>query len=63
MTQVAEKASAFASALEKRPQGGPRWLDDLRARGAAKFTALDVPQDHMLLVVQHEVFGHGARLR
>lgn len=30
---------------------------------AAKFTALDVPQDHMLLVVQHELFGHGARLR
>src|SRR5207237_6954167 len=30
---------------------------------AAKFTLLDVPQDHMLLVVQHEVFGHGARLR
>jgi hypothetical protein len=29
----------------------------------AKFTALDVPQDHMLLVVQHEVFGHGARMR
>src|SRR6187397_1384465 len=43
MTQVAEKASAFASALEKRPQGGPRWLDDLRARGAAKFTALGIP--------------------
>jgi hypothetical protein len=30
---------------------------------AAKFIALDVPQDHMFLVVQHEVFGHGARLR
>ena len=30
---------------------------------AAKFTALDVPQDHMFLVVQHEFFGHGARLR
>lgn len=29
----------------------------------AKFVALDVPQDHMFLVVQHEVFGHGARLR
>src|SRR5215210_5344229 len=25
---------------------------------AAKFTAIDVPQDHMLLVVQHEFFGH-----
>jgi hypothetical protein len=30
---------------------------------AAKLTALDVPQDHMFLVVQHEFFGHGARLR
>jgi hypothetical protein len=30
---------------------------------AAKFTGLDVPQDHMFVVVQHEFFGHGARLR
>jgi hypothetical protein len=30
---------------------------------AAKFTGLDVAQDHMFLVVQHEFFGHGARLR
>jgi len=43
MTQVAEKATVFASALEKRPQGGPRWLDDLRARGAARFAALGIP--------------------
>jgi hypothetical protein len=28
-----------------------------------KFIGLDVPQDHMLLVIGHEVFGHGARLR
>src|SRR6187401_2144260 len=43
MTQVAEKMSVFGSALEKRPQGGPRWLKDLRSRGAAKFTALGIP--------------------
>jgi Fe-S cluster assembly protein SufD len=43
MTQVAEKPSVFAGALEKRPQGGPRWLDDLRARGAAKFASLGIP--------------------
>ena len=43
MTQVAEKPTAFALSLEKRPQGGPRWLEDLRARGAAKFAALGVP--------------------
>ena len=30
---------------------------------SGKFLALDVPQDHMLLVVAHEVFGHGARFR
>jgi hypothetical protein len=30
---------------------------------AGKFIALDVPQDHMLMVVAHEVFGHGARFR
>jgi Fe-S cluster assembly protein SufD len=43
MSQVAEKPSVFAGALEKRPQGGPRWLEDLRSRGAAKFTALGIP--------------------
>src|SRR5262245_6338204 len=43
MAQVAEKTSAFASALEQRPQGGPRWLEDLRSRGAARFAALGVP--------------------
>src|SRR6476469_2390893 len=43
MTQVAEKPASFAQALEKRPAGGPRWLDDLRARGAARFAALGVP--------------------
>ena len=43
MTQVAEKPTVFAQALEKRPQGGPRWLDDLRTRGAARFTALGIP--------------------
>src|SRR5260221_569361 len=43
MTQVAEKVNSFVSALERRPQGGPRWLEDLRARGAAKFPALGIP--------------------
>jgi Fe-S cluster assembly protein SufD len=43
MTQVAEKAVVFGNALEKRPQGGPRWLEDLRGRGAAKFAALGIP--------------------
>ena len=43
MTQVAEKPTVFASALDQRPQGGPRWLDDLRGRGAARFAALGIP--------------------
>jgi hypothetical protein len=30
---------------------------------SGKFLALDMPQDHFLLVVAHEVFGHGARFR
>ena len=28
-----------------------------------KFLMFDVPQDHFLMVVAHEVFGHGARFR
>jgi len=28
-----------------------------------KWFALDLPQDHFLMVVGHEIFGHGARLR
>jgi Fe-S cluster assembly protein SufD len=43
MTQLAEKPMVFGKALDNRPQGGPRWLDDLRARGAAKFAALGIP--------------------
>jgi len=30
---------------------------------AGKLIGFDVPQDHMLMVVGHEVFGHGARMR
>jgi len=30
---------------------------------AGKFMALDMPQDHLLMVVAHEVFGHGVRFR
>jgi Fe-S cluster assembly protein SufD len=43
MTQVAEKTSPFAAALDRRPQSGPRWLEDLRARGASRVNALGVP--------------------
>jgi hypothetical protein len=30
---------------------------------STKFFALDMPQDHFLLVAAHEVFGHGTRFR
>jgi hypothetical protein len=30
---------------------------------SGKFLRLDMPQDHFLMVVAHEVFGHGARFR
>ena len=30
---------------------------------SGKFIGLDMPQDHFLMVVAHEVFGHGARFR
>jgi Fe-S cluster assembly protein SufD len=43
MTQLAERPAVFATALDQRPQGGPRWLDDLRNRGAARFAALGIP--------------------
>jgi len=53
-----------------------RWLSPLRFDESTPLThglgigyrlgkwfALDLPQDHFLMVVGHEVFGHGARLR
>ncbi len=43
MSQVAEKSTPFVAALDRRPQGGPRWLEDLRARGASRVAALGIP--------------------
>src|SRR5262249_50169193 len=43
MTQVAEKLQPWLAALDERPQGGPRWLQDLRDRGAARFASLGFP--------------------
>ncbi|HEX5474197.1 MAG TPA: Fe-S cluster assembly protein SufD [Vicinamibacterales bacterium] len=43
MTQIAEKRSSLMSALDRRPQGGPRWLETLRAQAASRFAALGVP--------------------
>jgi Fe-S cluster assembly protein SufD len=43
MAQVAEKLQPWLAALEKRPTGAPRWLQDLRDRAAARFAALGFP--------------------
>ena len=43
MTPVAEKVQPWLGSLDGRPQGGPRWLQDLRERGAARFAALGFP--------------------
>ena len=43
MTQLAEKAPAFGTVLDKRSPVGPRWFEDLRARAAARFTQLGIP--------------------
>ncbi len=41
MTQVADKVHPWVAAA--RPAGGPRWLQDVRARAAARFSALGFP--------------------
>jgi Fe-S cluster assembly protein SufD len=41
--QVIEKLQPWMAALEQRPQDGPRWLQDLRARAAGTFADLGFP--------------------
>ena len=43
MTQVAEKLQPWIAAIEQRPHGGPRWLQDVRDKAAARFAALGFP--------------------
>jgi Fe-S cluster assembly protein SufD len=43
MAQVAEKLQPWLAALEQRPTGAPRWLQDLRERAASRFAALGFP--------------------
>lgn len=43
MTQVVEKLQPWLAAIEQRPHAGPRWLQDLRSRAAARFSALGFP--------------------
>ncbi|MEP6918042.1 MAG: Fe-S cluster assembly protein SufD [Acidobacteriota bacterium] len=43
MTQVADRLQPWITAIEQRPHGGPRWLQDLRDRAASRFVALGFP--------------------
>jgi Fe-S cluster assembly protein SufD len=43
MAQVAEKLQPWLAALEDRPRGGSRWLQDLRDHAASRFVALGFP--------------------
>jgi Fe-S cluster assembly protein SufD len=43
MTQVMEKLQPWLAAIDERPHGGPRWLQDLHERAAARFAALGFP--------------------
>jgi Fe-S cluster assembly protein SufD len=43
MTPVAEKLQPWLAAVEQRPSGAPRWLQDLRDRAATRFAALGFP--------------------
>lgn len=58
------------AAVEDRVLPPRRFDETTRLRRAlgvgyrlAKLAALDLPQDHFVMVAAHEVFGHGARLR
>ena len=43
MTQVVEKLQPWIALVEGRPQGAPRWLQDVRDKAAARFAALGFP--------------------
>ena len=43
MAQVAEKLQPWLAALEERPRGGSRWLQDLRDHAASRFVELGFP--------------------
>lgn len=43
MAQVMEKLQPWLAAIDERPHGGPRWLQDLHDRAAARFAALGFP--------------------
>ena len=43
MAQVVERLQPWLAALEQRPQGAPRWVQDLRDQAASRFAALGFP--------------------
>jgi Fe-S cluster assembly protein SufD len=43
MAQVAEKLQPWLAALDERPRGGARWLQDLRDQSASRFVELGFP--------------------
>ena len=43
MTQVAERLQPWIATLEGRPQGAVRWVQELRDKAAARFSALGFP--------------------
>ncbi|OFW20520.1 MAG: Fe-S cluster assembly protein SufD [Acidobacteria bacterium RIFCSPLOWO2_12_FULL_66_21] len=43
MPQLAERIRPWLTAVDERPQGAPRWLQDLRDRAASRFGALGFP--------------------
>jgi Fe-S cluster assembly protein SufD len=43
MAQVAEKLQPWLAALDERPRGGSRWLQDLRDHSASRFVELGFP--------------------
>ena len=43
MTQIADKLQPWLAAVDARARTGPRWLQDLRDRGAARFAQLGFP--------------------
>jgi Fe-S cluster assembly protein SufD len=45
MAQVAERLQPWLAALEERPRGGARWLQDLRDRAASRFVELGFPSN------------------
>jgi Fe-S cluster assembly protein SufD len=43
MTQVVEQLQPWIAVVEQRPQGAPRWLQDVRDKAASRFAALGFP--------------------